>query len=113
MTRRIAALAMLVALACSMAGCTKPAGEPAAGGSGQAAGAAKPASTDDKIAAAVKAKLAADPGLSKETIAVSVKDGRVALSGTVTDGSARIQAENVARSVPEVFGVDAEKLVAK
>lgn len=102
----VSALAAAVALA----GCSAPPARPAAGA---APGVSKPATSDDRIAAAVRQKFAASPALKNETITVKVRDGRVSLSGTVTDGMARIEAENVARSVGDVFGVDAENLLTK
>jgi osmotically-inducible protein OsmY len=91
-------------------GCTKPV-EKETGG--RAESQMKPESGDDKIAKAVKDKFAADAKLKSEPIEVAVKDGRVTLNGTVSDDSVRAKADELAREVPDVFGVDAEKLVTK
>ena len=91
-------------------GCTKPAETE---GGKQAESALKPASEDEKIAEAVKAKLAADPELKSEQISVDVKDGRVTLAGTVSNDSVRAKADLAVREVPDVFGVDADKLITK
>ena len=91
-------------------------GKPQNGGGGAASqevGAPKPARTDEQISADVKKVFATDPELAKEKIEITVKDGRVILVGEVTSGEVRIKAEDKARAVPEVFGVDAEKLLAK
>jgi len=113
MIRHIARVVLPAIVALSIAGCPKPAAEQGTGGTQPPVGVARPSSSDGRIAAAVKAKLAGDSSLRAERIDVTVKDGRVALSGTVSDGSIRIQAESAARSVDDVFGVDAEKLVVK
>ncbi|NLI01060.1 MAG: BON domain-containing protein [Chthonomonadales bacterium] len=76
-------------------------------------GAQMPAMSDDKILAEVKKAFSADPVLQNEKIEIAVKDGRVTLTGSVSSGEVRIKAEDTARAVPEVFGVDAEKLIAQ
>jgi len=91
-------------------------GKPQNGGAGsdaQEVGAQRPAIADEQILAEVKKAFAADPDLRKETIEVTVKDGRVTLVGFVSSGEVRIRAEDKVRSQPEVFGVDAEKLIVK
>ncbi len=92
-------------------GCVKPDDTPAP--TAQSEAAARPAASDDKLLASVRETLAAEPLLKGEKIEVTVKDGTVALSGTVATGAAKMKAEDLARSVPEVFGVDAEKLFSK
>ena len=96
-----------------LSGCTKP--QETSAGNGPAAGVsqAKPNTPDEKIASAVKGKLAADSELKNEKIEVSVRDGRVTLTGEVSSDAARIKAEDTARGVDDVFGVDAEKLVTR
>ena len=112
MTHRALTL-MAAMLACSITGCTKPTDDASGGGPTAVSGAAKPSTPDDKIAQAVKEKIAADSELKGEKIDVQVKDGRVALTGTVSSDLKRIKAEDAARAVDDVFGVDAEKLVVK
>jgi len=73
----------------------------------------KPQQSDDAILKAVKGAFAKDPALSREKIDVTVKDGRVTLTGTVSSTALKIRAEDLAREVPEVFGVDAERLMAR
>lgn len=107
---RCAAAAMFMTIL-ALPGCVKP--EEKAGEPGAAAAGARPTTPDDKIAAAVKEKFAADPDLKKESIQVAVKDGRVTLTGTTSSDAAKIKAEDAARAVNDVFGVDAEKLVAR
>jgi osmotically-inducible protein OsmY len=112
-----AALAAALVVLCA-SGCKGPDKDAATtvgstGGAAASAGQTAPASPDDKLKEAVKAKFAADPQLKGETISIEVRDGRVYLEGTASSDAVRIQAENVAREVPDVFGVDAEKLAAK
>lgn len=94
-----------------LAGCTKPEGKPQTSETTTAAD--KPAASDAALLDAVKKALAADTALATEKIQVSVKDGRVTLVGKVTKPENRLRAEDLARGVPEVFGVDAERLVAQ
>jgi len=98
-------------------GCAKPS-EPTAGGDSQAVGSSansglKPTSTDDSIKAAVEKKIKESPDLKGEKVEVSVKDGRVTLTGTVSSQEKRILVEDLVRGVDDVFGVDGENLVAK
>ncbi len=79
----------------------------------EAVGAQKPPLTDEQILAEVKKLFAADPELAREKIEITVKDGRVTLAGHVSSGEVRIKAEDKARAHPEVFGVDAEKLLVQ
>lgn len=73
----------------------------------------KPQKGDEAILAAVKDAFAKDPEISAEQIEVTVTDGRVTLSGTVASMTVRMRAETMAREVPEVFGVDADRLLAR
>ena len=91
-------------------GCTKPQ-ESESGAKSESQ--MKPESSDDKIVKEVKAKLAADPALKAEPIQVAVKDGRVTLTGTVSSDAIKSKADSLVREIPDVFGVDAEKLVTK
>ncbi len=106
---------VLVALlfAVAIPGCAKPPDNLAAGGGAAADAGSRPSTPDPKIAQAVKDKFAADSELKGEKIGVEVKDGRVMLTGTVSSDLKKIRAEDTARAVDDVFGVDAEKLVVK
>ena len=109
--RKLTLLAAL--LACSITGCTKPTDESSGASPAAESAAARPSTPDNKIAQAVKEKFATDSELKGEKIDVQVKDGRVTLTGTVSSDLKRIKAEDAARAVDDVFGVDAEKLVVK
>jgi len=104
----VAALAM-VAMGL---GCARPDGARNAAADATS-GSKAPTKSDADILADVKRAFAADPDLRKQKIQVEVKDGRVTLVGTVDDGAVRIKAEDKARAVPEVFGVDAERLLVE
>jgi osmotically-inducible protein OsmY len=101
-----------------LCGCTKPE-SPESGTPGsevrtaRRSKTAQPATPDAKLAVAVKAKFAATPELKNENIQVEVKDAGVILNGTVSSDAVRIKAEDTARDVPDVYRVDAEKLIAK
>ncbi len=114
------ALAFSLVFCMGLAGCTEPqnptgppAGTPSSSGQAQTDTSMKPAVTDDKIKEEVKKAFASDPELSKETIEIEVKDGRVFLKGTVTSSQVKMKAEDTARNVPEVFGVDTGDLLLK
>lgn len=77
------------------------------------AGGQPSARSDEQILGEVKKAFAADPDLKDEPIDISVKDGRVSLKGEVSSAEIRVKAEDMARSVPEVAGVDAEGLVIR
>lgn len=112
MTRSKVALCFLAAIAALlMAGCTKPENKQTSATETTASD--KPASSDATILAAVKKAFAAEPELAAEKIDITVKDGRVTLVGSVTKPQSRLKAEDTARNVPDVFGVDAERLTAK
>jgi osmotically-inducible protein OsmY len=106
------ALSLVAALSAICCGCA-PSRPSSNTGPNAAQGAKAPAKSDAEILADVKRVYAADPDLSKEKIQVEVKDGRVTLTGVVSDGAVRIRAEDKARSVQEVFGVDAERLIVR
>ena len=111
-----AALFTLTAVLIISAGCAKPADTAPTSGGGpmQTSDGSKPGASDDTILKAVKDKFAADSDLSKEKIDIQVKDGRVALSGTVSSDAIKIKAEDTARDASDdVFGVEADKLVPK
>lgn len=108
--RQLSIVVVLLSFTIGLTGCTKPE-ETGAASSGAGAEQLKPTSPDDKIAKDVKSKFAKDPELAKEKIDVTVKDGRVLLAGTVSSDAIRMKAEDTARSLDDVFGVDAEKLV--
>ena len=108
---KLTLLALLAVMAIS--GCAKPPDNSAAGGGPSADAGSRPSTPDPRIAQAVKDKFAADSELKGEKIGVEVKDGRVMLTGTVSSDLKRIRAEDTARAVDDVFGVDAEKLVVK
>jgi len=115
--RSIVAVAALAA-SLTLAGCVAPSTDSKAGsGGGDGAtteAGAKPTTPDDRIKEAVKKALAADPALSKETIEIDVKDGRVFLKGTVSTSEIKMKAEDTARNAsPDVFGVDTGDLFAK
>jgi hypothetical protein len=103
-------IALFVLLVFMAPGCTKP---PEKEAGPEAGSQLKPATGDDEILKAVKDKFAADGDLKKEPIRVAVKDGRVILSGTVSNDGVRAKADTVVREVDDVYGVDAEKLVTK
>lgn len=105
-----AALLAVCLLALVVGGCVARQTD-AASGSGKGSHALTPTQGDEALLAAVQKAFADDPVLSKEKIDISVKDGRVILTGKVSSGEVRIRAEDTARSVPEVFGVDAEQLL--
>lgn len=114
------AVAAGLALCLILAGCTEPqnptgpaAGTTGSAGPAQTEGGSKPAVGDDKIKEEVKKAFASDPELSKETIEIDVKDGRVILKGTVSSSQVKLKAEDAARKVPEVFGVDTGDLLLK
>jgi osmotically-inducible protein OsmY len=116
----LAVLAAGMAFCMITAGCTEPqnptgapAGSPGGAGQAQTDTGMKPAVGDDKIKEEVKKAFAGDPELSKETIEVDVKDGRVILKGTVSSSQVKMKAEDTARNVPEVFGVDTGDLLLK
>lgn len=94
-------------------GCTKPEQDSVGSNAADSKALSKPATPDAKIESMVKGKFIADSELKNEKIQVSVKDGRVTLTGEVSSDAVRIKAEDTARSVDDVFGVDAEKLVSK
>jgi hypothetical protein len=114
------AVAAGLALCLVLAGCTEPQnptspppGTPGSAGQAQTDTGMKPAVGDDKIKEEVKKAFASDPELSKETIEIDVKDGRVILKGTVSSSQVKMKAEDAARNVPEVFGVDTGDLLLK
>jgi len=104
----VAALAMVA----TGLGCARPDGARSSAVDATS-GSKAPTRSDANILAEVKRVFAADPDLRKQNIQVEVKDGRVTLVGTVDDGAVRIKAEDKARAVPEVFGVDAERLLVE
>lgn len=61
---------------------------------------------DAMITTAVKAELARDPGLSALRIDVDTSYGRVALSGSAPDETAKTRATTLATAVKGVTGVD-------
>jgi osmotically-inducible protein OsmY len=94
-----------LALACSIAvgGCVA-----AVVGQGGAAGAAATSPADAQLGAAVRARLAAEPGLPVGAISVSARAGTVTLRGRVASAAQRAAAERVARSVAGVRAVVSE-----
>jgi osmotically-inducible protein OsmY len=78
---------------------------------GSAGGASE--ASDAKIKEDLLAKIKADPVLSKEKIEVEVKDGQITLTGEVSTGAVKIQAEDLARSIAEGQMVNAERLMTK
>jgi hypothetical protein len=105
----------LLALSLAVALCAS-CGKPQNGAPGPVSpqvGAQKPATTDAQILADLKKTFAEDPDLKKEKIEITVQDRRVTLTGTVSSSEIRIKAEDKARAHPDVFGVNAEKLLAQ
>jgi len=64
------------------------------------------AMNDTGITAQVKARLASDARTQASDISVETNNGVVTLSGTVADADAKSAAEELARNVPEVAGVN-------
>lgn len=122
-------IATAVALAASLAACSKPV-EPTAGEKLDSAVASTGAAVDkmaDKagaaidnagakvddaaITVAVNTALAKDPGLSALSINVDTSDGRVLLKGSAPDSSSRDRAGQLASAVSGVRTVDNQLLV--
>ena len=61
---------------------------------------------DASITAAVSTGLARDPGLSAIKIDVDTQGGQVTLSGPAPDAASKARAEEIAKSVKGVNGVD-------
>lgn len=67
---------------------------------------ATPGATDSSLKQAVQSKIASDPALGKVDVKADASKNEVTLSGTVTSESARSQAVDMAKSVPNVTVVD-------
>jgi osmotically-inducible protein OsmY len=70
-----------------------------------AAGADKPAVSDDEIYDKVRLKLISDPEVKGAHIEVKVTEGTVELSGTVRQEKARVKAEKLTRKIKGVRSV--------
>jgi len=68
---------------------------------------------DAKLAAEVRARLARDPSTPPAQIEVSSREGVVKLRGVVADFGAKRHAEELARSVHDVKGIDDELVIAE
>ncbi len=62
--------------------------------------------SDDAIAKDIQNKLAADSETKDAQVNVSVKEGKVTLSGKVSTPAAQQKVEQIAREEPEIAGVD-------
>jgi BON domain len=62
--------------------------------------------SDDTIAKDIQNKVATDPATKDSQVNVVAKDGKVTLSGAVTDPTAQQKVEQIAREEPGVAGVD-------
>ena len=62
--------------------------------------------SDDAIAKDIQNKLAADSETKDAQVNVAVKDGKVTLTGKVSDPAAQQKVEQIAREEPEIAGVD-------
>jgi hypothetical protein len=62
--------------------------------------------SDDAIAKDIQNKVATDPATKDSHVNVVAKDGKVTLSGGVTDPTAQHQVEQIAHEEPGVTGVD-------
>ena len=96
-------------LALGLSACNRPDGQMS---DAEAAAAPKESATlgaaidDTGITAKVKQRLATDARLQQATVDVSTNNGVVSLTGTAPDNDTRLAAEELARSVENVSGVD-------
>lgn len=61
---------------------------------------------DGSIVARLKGDFAADPDISAMAVDIDSKGGMVTLSGVVTNSEAKVRADKLARSLPEVKSVN-------
>jgi|SRR5215469_2876942 len=67
--------------------------------------------SDDAIAKDIQSKVAADPATRDSQVNVAAKDGKVTLSGAVSDSAAQQKVEQIAREESGVAGVDDQTTV--
>lgn len=108
----LAAVTAAIAIILFAGGCRTSPGA-AATNEKPAATSAMPEKSDAELLKEVQEVFRQDPVLSKEKIAITVQDARITLVGEVSSGEVRIRAEEKAREIPDVYGVDTERLVVK
>ena len=67
--------------------------------------------SDDTITKDIQSKVATDPATKDSQVNVVAKDGKVTLSGAVSDPTAQQKVEQIAREEPGVAGVENQTTV--
>ena len=67
--------------------------------------------SDDAIAKDVQSKVAADPDTKDSDVSVTVKDGKVTLTGKVKTQAAQQEIEQIAKDAPGATGIDDQTAV--
>lgn len=108
-TQKKTLMALAVAAVLGLSACKKPDGQMS---DSAAADAPKESATlgaaldDTGITAKIKQRLASDERVKASEISVETNNGVVTLSGSVPSAEAKATAEELARNVPEVQGID-------